>query len=354
MFVVANPVAHGARLARAIVRGGERAATPEARPVVVADGRLADPELEVDLSFPAVGVRSVWRHARWRDVRPALAAVRARDRRVGRVAWWYLVLAQSTRYRLAEELVRGRGSPGTLLVDFDRAAYARPVVYAARRAGWRVVTLVHGSPTTATYLPVLAQHVLVWGDAQREFFAEHAPRATTTVVGRPDVEPRPSTQGPGERLVVCSSLEDLTGPETARLVDVVDAARRRGRPTTLRLHPRARVPEGGWVEVAAAVDQVDGGLTPLAQAVGPGDTVVVVASTAAVDALLLGCDVLVVADASRDVPADVAEIRSWTADTPGVAARAADARTSRVVADTGDDAALRVVHAVCALSPPGP
>nr|WP_196250722.1 glycoside hydrolase family 99-like domain-containing protein [Cellulomonas sp. JZ18] len=348
LFAAANPVAHGAGLVRAVV-AATRASGP--RLAVAADARLAD-GVAVDLDLPGIGVRSVWRHARWRDLVAAVRASTVRDPRFGRLAWAYLVAAQTARYRVVDEaLCAWRGRPA-LLVDYDRHAYTRPVVAAARRRGWRVVTLVHGSPSRQTYLPVLADHVLVWGGAQRDFFAHHQPAVGTTVVGRVDVDGEPSGRRQGRRhVVLCSSLERLTPTETDRLLAHVEASAADGAVCVLRAHPRGGEPGDGWDRLATAVERVETARGPLVEAVGEGDEVVVVTSTAAVDALLAGCDVHVLADHDRPLPADLAAIRD--ARTTGDAVDA-DTLRRRVVAAVGDDARRRLADALTALTPTAP
>jgi hypothetical protein len=309
-LVVANPVRHGAVLAASAVAAARAHGVPLR---VLADGRLADPDLPVDVGFPSVAVRSVPTAARLRRL------VRA-WRQVARVRTWpeelrslpspyrvYLLLAQSLRYDHA--LTTG---PATAVVtDFDRAAYVRPLLWAARTRGTTTATLVHGTPSAATYLPLVAERVLAWGSVQARFFAEHAPEAHVTVIGRPDLEPlSPQRRGPS-RLVLCHSMEDLSATEVARLGALVAWAREDGTRVVLRPHPRdPGLRSGrGWAGLATSADEISLGPGRLADLLGPDDLVVVATSTSAVDALALGVRTVVAADPGRALSSDLAAIR---------------------------------------------
>lgn len=309
-LVVANPVRHGAVLAAGAVAAARSHGVPLR---VLADRRLADPGLFVDEGFPSVAVRSVPTAARlgrlvraWRQV----ARVRTWPEELRRLPLAYrvyLLLAQSLRYDHA--LTTG---PATAVVtDFDRAAYGRPLLWAARARGTTTATLVHGTPSAATYLPLVAEQVLVWGSVQARFFAEHAPAAHVTVIGRPDLEPLgPQRRGPS-LLVLCHSMEDLSATEVARMGALAARAQEDGTRVVLRPHPRdPGLRSGrGWDALASSADELSLGTARLVDLLGPEDVVVVATSTSAVDALALGVRTVVVADPGRALPSDLAAIR---------------------------------------------
>lgn len=309
-LVVGNPVRHGAVLAGSVVAAARQHRVPLR---VLADRRLADPSLPVDLGFPSVAVRSVLTAARVGRL------VRAWGQ-VARVRSWpeelcglplpyrvYLVLAQSLRYDHAATTAPAVA----VLTDFDRLAYVRPLLWAARTRGTTTATLVHGTPSAATYLPLVAEQVLAWGSVQARFFAEHAPAAHVTVIGRPDLEHlSPQRRGPS-RLVLCHSMEDLSATEVARLGALVAQARADGTRVVLRPHPRdPGLRSGrGWDALATSADELSLGTGLLVDLLGPDDVVVVATSTSAVDALALGVRTVVAADPDRALSSDLAAIR---------------------------------------------
>ena len=170
---------------------------------------------------------------------------------------------------------------------------------------------MHGTPSAATYLPLVAEQVLVWGRVQARFFAEHAPAAHVTVVGRPDLEPLdPQPRGPS-RLVLCHSMEDLSATEVSRLGALVAQARADGTRVVLRPHPRdPGLRSGrGWAGLTTSADEISLGPGRLADLLGPDDVVVVATSTSAVDALALGVRTIVVADPGRVLSSDLTAMR---------------------------------------------
>lgn len=312
LYVASSATRHGARLTTAVVRASADARVPNA---VVADDRLADPDVPVDIDFPDLGIRSMVRVVRPRALLRAWGTVR----RTGAAGRWsagypYRLLAQAVRFYLADEVVGSAGP--VVVVDFDRSPYAWPLVRAAQAAGRTAVTLVHGSPSAGSYLPLVADHVFVWGRVQREFFARSS-GADVSVVGRPELEvpgPRPTT---GERrVIVCESREALSHDEVVRCADAVRCARDAGREVVLRPHPisaRLGLRRGsGWDELAAEVDRVSDDGAPLSEVLRCDDEVIVVTSTAGIDALAVGVQVRVLADADRVLPCDLEAVRAWT------------------------------------------
>ncbi|HEY8721820.1 hypothetical protein [Pengzhenrongella sp.] len=267
----------------------------------------------------------------------------------------YLVVAQSVRYEHAAKTAATAQSRWATVVDFDRAAYARPLVWAARTRKAPITTLVHGTPTPSTYLPVLCDGLMAWGEVQQAFFAEHAPTVGVTVVGRPQIEGLlPTTDAPS-RLLLCHSMEDLSDSEVRRLEGVLRTAKSRGIECVLRPHPRD--PEtgtgAGWLCLRGLVDSVSTASQSLQDEIRPGDLVVSVVSTSAVDALAMGARVFVAADPDRALSCDLEFIRDrsdgpFSELSPG-APPSESASRLRVVAVTGDESRRRVGRALRAL-----
>lgn len=302
LFVVANPVAHGARLAGAVIEALPTGST------IVADRRLAEPVLAGAVDFPSLAPRSLARHVtvdrlrqalRLRRTQPGLPEARSR------LYAEYLFLAQAIRFAAASEALDG-SAVEFVLVDFDRAAYAAPWVYAAKQARPSVATLVHGTPRQATYLPVLADHILAWGAVQATWFRHHDVQAHVHLVGRPDVAGGQSASR-GPRLVVSQSAEVLTATEAERLLERVHTARAEGYEVILRLHPSVseRALDAEWRRIRDAADRVTVGHKAFSDDVGVNDVIVVIESSAAVDALAVGARAEVLADPGRALPADL-------------------------------------------------
>jgi hypothetical protein len=316
-LVCANPVRHGSLMMAEVLK---QLRDRGWRVALVADTRLADERLDVGHNFPGLGFRSLVKDVRslslaaaWRDARAASRADRG-VRPGGRVYGHYLLVAQALRYQLAFHYLAST-RPRLVLLDFDRPAYARPLIHAARALEIATATLVHGSPQAATYLPVLADHVLVWGEAQRAFFRREKGEAQVHVVGRlagRSVKSA-STAGTQPRIVVCHSMEDLTEEEEAGLVRLVRSARRAGVRTELRPHPRDPTLDHGvrWSTVSAEVDgrHSDPGSADLSW-LARDDIVVVVSSTVAVDALQAGASGVVIASEQRELPCDLVPLRA--------------------------------------------
>lgn len=185
VHVVASPVAHGSRLAEAVM-----GAMDGLRVARVADARLSS--ISVDVDIAGLGVRSVLSAAHRTAVANALRARRSAGSSAvkgispSRLYSEYLFLAQHIRYTVAADALGGIAQHVLVLTDFDRAAYSRPWIWAANQRGLNTATMVHGSPNQ-NYIPVLADTALVWGEVQAEWFAKHSPGTVVEIVGRPDI-----------------------------------------------------------------------------------------------------------------------------------------------------------------------
>lgn len=346
VLVVANPVQHGARFALAVI---ESAADADVRVATVADRRLADRSLGVDLDFPGIGVRSMAQVADVQGLRWAWRVVRCASHRAPwlprrLVVRTYLVLAQALRYRVASMIVAGLPATCGHVVDFDRHTYARPWSWAVQQARRTLTTLVHGSPSVATYLPFIASHVLVWGDVQRAFVERASARAT--IVGRPEITIAARRTGP-PTCVVCHSMEDLSDSEVGRLVETLGTIRSQGFSLILKPHPKSRgglIVGRGWLEVASCVGSFADAQVPLFSLLGHGDVLVTITSTSAVDAMSAGIPALVLSDAGRPLSCDLQVIRDWTISVADGSRPVVDvdltATRARLVAAVGDEAGL--------------
>lgn len=345
VHVVASAVAHGARLTAAA--GSALAAVTVAR---VADARLSD--VAVDADAPGLSPRSMRSVVNRRHVREA---IRIRRRATGsvvralsasRVYAEYLFLAQAIRYTIARDAVADLPESTVVLTDFDRHAYSRPWIWAANQRGLRTITMVHGSPNR-NYVPILAGSVLAWGEVQADWFATHSPEARVQIVGRPeirDVELQPS---PLRRVVICHSAEELSASEAERLIDAIGELRDRGIETSVRLHPSVPVDRvaGRWADVVGAADRVVATRDSFIDSLSAGDGVICVSSTSAVEALVIGTPVAVVADASRELPADLEALSVENpVETLTIARPTHD--VTRIVAATGDAAEARMAEAM--------
>ncbi|PQZ59108.1 hypothetical protein CQ040_07665 [Microbacterium sp. MYb54] len=313
-FVIANPVAHGARLGAAVMEALPPGST------VLSDHRLAAAPLSTGEEFPSLAPRSMVHLVTWRRLRTALRLRRSLPGGPGgasRLYGEYLFLAQAVRFAAAHDALIDGGTR-LILVDFDRHAYAAPWIYAAKNQGVATVTLVHGMPNAWNYLPVLADDVLVWGEAQREWMRENGVEAGVHVVGRPDISAEPLKLRETARLLISHSAESLSPSEVERLLARMTAGRRTQQEIVLRLHPSVpfeRLDES-WARIAEAADRVVSGGGSLSDDLGVGDVVVVVRSSSAMDALARGVRAEVLADRDRRLPADLEELarRSGSAE----------------------------------------
>jgi len=353
ILLVSNPVAHGAVLVESVKR-----AVTSMSLSTVGDSRLASTPL--DAHFPSVSAASIAPLVTWSRLREAISLRRslpARTALVGSSSRFYreyLFLAQAIRYRAIDAAVDGIAPETVLLADFDRSTFARPWIWAAKTRGLRTATLFHGSPNKTFYLPVLAGFALTWGSVQSAWLKQHAPDVTTFVIGRPDIDSvsRRRTSGPG-RLVLCHSREDLSTAEALALVSMARQFSDRGLPTLMRLHPSSslRNLSTEWRGVADVFDVVEPASGPLVPSLNSGDLVACVASSAAVDAIAVHLDAIVIADASRVLPSDLEALRLAT---PAIihnlfaltSASAPEAIAKRIVAATGLQARINLDNAL--------
>lgn len=313
LFVVNNPVAHGAKFSSAITRHIVSQSVS-----LVADQRFSDSTLAVDVSFPGISASSLSTETNFRRLAFGMALRRRLPRGTRflgsscRLYAEYLFIAQAVRYLAAKSLI-SRLQPHTLLLtDFDRAIYARPFVWAANAAGLTTATLMHGSPNLANYVPVLADYALLWGDAQLEWIERHSPGTKSIVVGRPEIDLIPVARRPAKRIVVCHSRERLSRTEALMLVTQLCAFREEGMAIVLRLHPtvtKAQLDQR-WASVAELADVVVVGQSSLLSSLEASDVVVCVASSSAVEAVEFGVPTVVIADSDRPLPADLEAIRA--------------------------------------------
>lgn len=305
-FVVANPVAHGARLGAAV-----REALPPGS-AVLSDHRLAEASLSDGERFPSLAPRSMVQIVTWRRLRGAMRlrrSLRARPGGTSRLYGEYLFLAQAIRYAAAQDALRVGGTR-LVLVDFDRSAYAAPWVHGAKELGIATATLLHGMPNAWNYLPVLADDVLAWGEVQREWMRENGVAAGVHIVGRPDVSGEPLKAGEPARLLISHSVENLSQTEIERLLTRIDVGRRAEQEIVLRLHPSIPLErlDESWSGIAQAADRVVSGGRSLSDDLRGGDVVVVIESSSAMDALAKGAQAEVLADPERKLPADLEDL----------------------------------------------
>lgn len=360
LFVVANPVAHGQVLAHAVVQAAD-----------VALARLEDTRLGSSRAgahaFPSFAPRSLAPWASLRDLLrgTVLFVAAARTGGVGRemsnTGLWYAVVAQSVRTRNVREVLSRLEGLRLVLVDFDRHAVARPWVECSRELGIRSATLVHGSPTEATYRPVVANAVLAWSESQAAWFA--ADDVETLVVGRADV-PVLAARASGLRVVIAHSRERLSESEEARLLSVISVFADAGWPSVLRLHPSVQslsdLDDPSWLRIAKKTEVELARQGELQRSLSSARLVVVVASTAGVDALYSGVPVLVLADRTRQVPVELRSLAAksdehhrmlLSADGPAVGIQqiAEDSLDLRPVGLVGDDARKALRDAIASL-----
>lgn len=367
VLVLANPVAHGRRLAESVLPALPSGST------IVCDTRLSE-EMATDtpsIDFPAFGIRSLWGWNSWPGLLRAIRRYRSMSgswAHLGLDAWPFsyrlrIFLTQSIRFDAARAVLDVDAGPRLFVADFDRSSYCWPIVAAASRAALGTATLVHGSPNATAYVPVIADNVLVWGPAQATWFGELSPHASVHEVGRPDLmKPNDVAVGQAASLVICHSLETLSEEEIHELLDWQNLLAGVGVRTTVRLHPSVAVRQGldsSWRSALRSdAELVSGRERPFGQDLAAASLVAVVSSTAAVDALVGGVPVIVVADENRGLPCDLrailagsreaqAALRSSLAGSTPAAAQDALARfrstsravTSCVVVETGHRAA---------------
>lgn len=316
LFVAANPVAHGARLAVA-VRSSVRT-----RPfLTVADGRLAESGVQVDVNFPGVSARSLLKVVTLARLGAAFRIRRLLPRDMpligsaSRFYREYVFLAQAIRYNAIESLLRRQPNSVTVLTDFDRSAYARPWVWAARRSSSTSVTLMHGSPNMVNYIPVLADYAFAWGRVQKAWIEENSPLTKVKLVGRPDLTGVPvGCSGAIERVIICHSKELLSSTELSELKLQLRMFRAQGATVFLKLHPSCTPHEldGEWTQLAHLADEVITSRASFSESLLESDLVVCISSSAAIEALASGVATIVIADADRVLPSDLERVKIAT------------------------------------------
>lgn len=310
-LVLANPVAHGSRLAAAVMNALQ---SMEAN--LAGDRRLAASEIAKEMvHFPSLTVLSFGRSVTWAQLSGALQLRRYADLTasdypgLSRVYLEILFLLQAIRYDLAQSWVASLPQGHIWLCDFDRHAYSRPVIWHAKMLGRTTATLVHGTPSHS-YLPPVAQNVLVWGHAQLHWFRAASQESTYHVIGRPEIG-RSVEPGAPKRLRVMHSMESLTSAERDALLRLCSVAISWGLVGSLRLHPS--LGSGGldedWKAIAEQLVLEDSTEDFLAS-LTTGDVVVGINSTAIIDALTVGLPAWTLADAGRELPCDLSELRS--------------------------------------------
>lgn len=308
-FVLANPVAHGARLGAAVMEALEGMDVN-----VVGDSRLAeDPVSRSMHHFPSLTVRSFGPSANaprlWRAVALRRRTVLEPSAHPGltRPYLEILFLLQAIRYDLARSWVESQPRDHVWLADFDRPAYSRPLIWQARRLGRKTATLVHGTPNR-NYLPLIADDVLVWGETQVRWFGAASREVRCHVVGRPEIR-KSVAPAPPARVRVMHSMEQLTEVERESLARVCTRARAWGLECTLRPHPSLAGADldHGWEAVAGSLRIEDA--SDFFESLLPGDIVVGVNSTAIIDALTAGVPAFTLADPGRELPCDLEKLR---------------------------------------------
>jgi hypothetical protein len=262
--------------------------------------------------IPALGLAPVPldRRTRWlRDVvvaAPRWVRALARSGRRGEIGFGdalavlRTLVVQSRRTRWAEGYLRAT-KPAVLVTEFDRGMKSAPLVIAARAQGVRTITLVHGTVNPRTYLPPLADHVLVWNDVQARLFAASGD-CEVSVVGYHRI----STSTRRElRRATTSLLFASSGPEPGDVkrriaVDVVEAARAAGWTSTIRLHPLD--PGGLYDDLSTEAPYVvqRPGEVAVVSAIEASDVVVSTRSTIGSEALMLGVPAITFAPSDPD------------------------------------------------------
>lgn len=314
--LLANPVAHGARFAAAVLDALD--SKPGAK--LIGDRRYVDESIRGRThNFPSLSVASMRGCV---DIASIAWALRLRGKasldnfyrpELSRMYLELLFLMQAIRYRLAWNYVQLETEPRLWLADFDRSAYCRPLIWGARLTGQPTATLVHGTPNK-NYLPLVAEHVLVWGENQRTWFMRYTAGPQVHVIGRPEVDGVIRNSGTGGIRIV-HSLEVLSESEQYALRSVCEEALSRGTHPSLRIHPSASMKDvhESWQPLVelCELEQND---NPLMESVAKEDVVLGVLSTAVVDAVTYGVQGWSVADIGRDLPCDIAVLRRGGSD----------------------------------------
>ncbi len=99
----------------------------------------------------------------------------------------YVYTIQSLKFLVAKDFLK-KNEITSILVDFDRSANISPLMLAAKKAGVKTATLVHGSVLPPyLFLPVLANTMYCWGNIQKELFGDLVSDPTSYIIsGRTD------------------------------------------------------------------------------------------------------------------------------------------------------------------------
>jgi hypothetical protein len=203
--------------------------------------------------------------------------------------------------------------PSALLSLADRGASGAPLVGAARQRGVPTLTIAHcpvGRTFGRTFLPLIADRLLVWGDYQRDVFEELGVAADRiAVVGCPGVDaasPAPPREAAGRHLRALGVPDRprrvlvVTGPmrdewRAAWFGEVAGAAGElRDVAFVVRVHPSEQAAFyrdlAGPLDNVAVLENAEAGLEETLSAV---DAVVVHGSSLGLDALVHGKELFV-------------------------------------------------------------
>lgn len=208
--------------------------------------------------FPGLGPADLaWRNTKvwWKAVFPTIknwsrillrfrrdGVLRTRD--VVLILRWLIV--QSRRLDHARQGLKGFDSRAVIVTDFDRGMKIAPWIIAAKSSpGLKSATLLHGQLRDLTYLPVLANTILVWDEIQAQFIAESGMEGSTEVrvAGAhwwPEVDvamERGSRSAEGPRVVYAASGPGAPAIRKKQAMTVVEAIRSAGGHAVVRPHP---------------------------------------------------------------------------------------------------------------------
>jgi len=208
---------------------------------------------------------------------------------------------QVTTFLGALEIIR----PRAVIADFDRGAFAAPLVLAAKALGIPTITMVHGAVSRRGFTPLIADVALCWGNDQVEIFTKAGASPERLVVTgylRAGLTERADAGDVRRRLglapqadvVVLATTNALPPAERLRFARVFCEALA-GHPevaAVIRLHPRDQ-PQI-YAELARrnrCLRVVDDSHASANEALAAASLLVCGDSTIAIDAVLQGCPV---------------------------------------------------------------
>jgi hypothetical protein len=269
---------------------------------------------------------------------PALGAL---ERLLHRSAEW--VGAEATAVDRFLEAVK----PRTLLLPSDQHRIGRIATQVARSRGVRTVVLQHGLPQSRVgYVPVVADHVAVWSEASRTWFAaQGTPASKLVVTGNPRLDAvvarvRGTAQrSAGQRCELLLALSPTSPPTNERVLRIaLDATQITGGTLTVKLHPGWR----DWSFVSRVVRSHRASRRtriahhePIYRLLERSDLVLVHGSSVAVESLALGTPVVMVAVGV--VSAAAVELQQLDLPTASDGAMVADL-VSELASDRGREA----------------